>query len=116
MSLCGCCFASVAYLAPSAAVCDGRLDQRRYFREKSRSRSKLRGNNACLRGDMPVLPVRVLGELAEVFLPDHCQVGFAVIFTIGAISLFCVGMKKAQDLVRARALAGINHQNNICRK
>lgn len=65
---------------------------------------------------MSVWPVRVLGELAEVFLPDHCQVGFAVIFTIGAISFCCVGMKKAQDLVRTWALAGVNHQNNICRK
>lgn len=47
---------------------------------------------------MPVLQVRGLGELAEVFLPDHCQVGLAVIFIIVGISFLCFGMKKPKAL------------------
>jgi hypothetical protein len=31
------------------------------------------------------LLVRALSERAEVFLPDHCQVGFAVMLIISAI-------------------------------
>lgn len=29
-----------------------------------------------------------------MFLPDHCQVGFAVMFIIAAISFICIGLKK----------------------
>jgi hypothetical protein len=114
MGLHGCCFAGAVDLELLAAVCDGRVDQRRYFREKSRSRSKLRGNNACLRGEMPVLPVRVLGEFAEVFLPDHCQVGRAVMLIMKFP--FLVGMKKPEACSGLRALAEVNRQNNICGK
>lgn len=55
--------------------------QRRYFSEKSTS--KLRGISACLRADAPVMPLLVLSGRLGVFLLDHCQAGFAVIFTIG---------------------------------
>lgn len=46
---------------------------------------------------MPALLVRALSERAEVFLSDHCQVGFAVMLIISAIP--CYRMKKAQDLL-----------------
>lgn len=77
------------------------VDQRRYLSENARSR--LRGSNACLRTVAPTLPVRAPSERAGVFLLDHSQVGFAVIF-IDDISFFCVEMKKARDLVRALGL------------
>ena len=73
--------------------------QRRYFSEKARSR--LRGNSACLTIATPALLVRVPGECAGGFLLAHCQVGFAVMFIIGGVSFFCVGMKKARGLWRA---------------
>lgn len=77
------------------------VDQRRYLSENARSR--LRGSNACLRTVAPTLPVRVPSERAGVFLLDHSQVGFAVIF-INDISFFCVETKKARDLVKALGL------------
>jgi len=39
---------------------------------------------------MPALFVRVLSERAEVFFPDNCQVGLAVILIINAISFYSV--------------------------
>lgn len=45
---------------------------------------------------MSTLLVRPLSGRVDVFLPDHCQVGFAVILIIGAI-LFC-RMKKPKTL------------------
>jgi hypothetical protein len=103
-------------VAPLVVLCDVRLDQRLYFSEKSKSRSRLRGINACLRAEVPVWPVRALGERAEVFLPDHCQVGFAVIFIIDGISFFCSGMNKPEACRELRALVGVNRQNYICQK
>jgi len=58
--------------------------QRLYFSENSKS--KLRGMSACLRADAPVLLGRAPGERGRAFLPDHCQVGFAVRFIIDGIS------------------------------
>jgi hypothetical protein len=70
-------------------------DQRRYFREKFRSR--LCGINACLKAKVPGLLVRALSERANIFLSDHCQVGFAMMLIISAIPL--CRMKKAQYLL-----------------
>lgn len=40
----------------------------------------------------PKLQVRAAEERVGVFLLDHCQVGFAVIFIIVGISFFCFGI------------------------
>ena len=77
------------------------VDQRRYLSENTRSR--LRGSNTCLRTEAPTLPFRTPSERAGVFLLDHSQVGFAVIF-IDDISFFCVEMNKARDLSKALGL------------
>jgi hypothetical protein len=61
-------------------------DQRLYLSEKARSR--LRGSNVCLITATPALLVRVPNERVGVFLLDHCQVGFAVMFIISGISFF----------------------------
>ena len=42
----------------------------------------LRGRSSCFRTVGPALLVRVLTERAGVFLFDHCQVGFAAMFTM----------------------------------
>lgn len=60
---------------------------------------------------MSVLLVRVLLKRAEVSLPDHWQVGFAVMSIISEVS-FC-RMKKAQDHLGSWASVGFNHQNYI---
>ena len=61
-----------------------RVGQRRYLSENATSR--LRGRNNCLTTVGPALLARVLTERIGVFLLDHCQVGFAVMFIIGAVS------------------------------
>lgn len=63
------------------------LGQRRYFSEKSTSR--LRGNSACFKAEAPVLvPGLAPSERVGVFLPDHCQVGFAVMLIIVEFPFF----------------------------
>jgi hypothetical protein len=61
-----------------------RIGQRRYFSENATSR--LRGSNNCLKTVGLALLARVLIERVGVFLLDHCQAGFAVMFIIGAVS------------------------------
>ena len=80
-------------------VSDVQLDQRLYFSENCKSR--LRGISAVLKAEVPVLPVLVLSERARLLLPDHCQVGFAVMFIITGFPFLCVKNEKSPCRVRA---------------